>query len=63
MAEGQKTWNEGKLQKSKRNKILKNHNSISMEEYGRFIALELVRNGELHKPVFNSFGKPIIRTS
>jgi len=60
MGKGVQTWKEDKLDRSKANFVMPHHDSISLPELLRFVALGLCDKGTFHKG--NIQQPPYIRT-
>jgi hypothetical protein len=62
MGKGVQAWKEDKLDKSKANFVTPHHDSISLPELLRFVALGLCDKGIFHKSNLNLHEPPFIRT-
>lgn len=62
MTKGIKAWKENKLETSETNIVMPLHDSISLFELQRFVALGLCDKGTFHKSNLNLHEPPFIRT-
>jgi hypothetical protein len=61
MGKGTKSWHEDKLDISKAHFVMPHHDSISLQEFQRFVALGLCNKGKFHRSTHLN-PPPFIRT-